>query len=171
MTTATAPTTRGALLADQLHRWGFGPFLGTPCGILAPLYSTLETHYGLTTIAREDNAIGIAAGAALSGRFPAVLMQNSGLGQSVNAIASLVSPYRLPMLLIVSMRGTDADTTEENRVMGRATEALLEHAGIPTTSLTGARSATQLSWAHDQVIGQRKAAAVLIPPSLFGWRP
>src|SRR5260364_366901 len=75
------------MLAQALVEKGFGPFFGTPCGILAPLYSILETEFGLHTIPREDNAIGIAAGTAMAGRRPVVLMQNSGLGQSVNAIA------------------------------------------------------------------------------------
>src|SRR5260364_144647 len=47
------------MLAQALVEKGFGPFFGTPCGILAPLYSILETEFGLHTIPREDNAIGI----------------------------------------------------------------------------------------------------------------
>lgn len=147
----------------------FSPFFGTPCGILAPLYESLEQNAALQTVPREDAAIGIAAGASISGRSPAVLMQNSGLGQSVNALASLVIPYQLPMLLIVSLRGVGPDPTPENRVMGRITETLLSNLGIPAVRLDAALLASQIDWARDMVGEQRRTAALLVSPELFGW--
>lgn len=168
---ATRRHSSAAALATGLTEHGFFPFFGTPCGILAPLYEYLSTHNGLITIPREDNAVGIAAGTALSGQHPVVLMQNSGLGQSVNAIASLVAPYQLPILFIISMRGTDHDLTEENQIMGRTTHLLLTTAGIPTTHLHHQHINQQLTWANHTVITQHQPAALLIPPALFGWRP
>src|SRR5687767_13871924 len=85
-------------LSKELISADFGPFVSTPCPLLAPLHDALQEHVGVLTVVREDNAVGIAAGTSLAGRTPAVLMQNSGLGQSVNAIAALVVPYRIPML-------------------------------------------------------------------------
>jgi sulfopyruvate decarboxylase subunit alpha len=157
---ATADRVAGAL-ADA----GFAPFFGTPCGILAPLYAALP---GLLTVAREDNAVGVAAGAALAGHAPAVLMQNSGLGQSVNALASLVVPYRIPMLLVVSLRGAAGDPTPENQVMGRLTEPLLAGLGVPAEMLAP-------GGVEDQVARLRQVvrdgpAALLVPPSALGWR-
>jgi sulfopyruvate decarboxylase subunit alpha len=160
-----------AAMAVGLAECGFSPFFGTPCGILAPLYDYLSTNYGLMTIPREDNAVGVAAGCALSGQKPVVLMQNSGLGQSVNAIASLVAPYRLAILFIISMRGTDHDLTEENQVMGRTTELLLASAGIPTARVGSEQVKRQVAWASRTVIEECLPAALLIPPALFGWGP
>jgi len=51
----------------------------------------------------EDAAIGAAAGAFLGGKHPAVLMQNSGLGNSLDAYMTLAKLYRLPILLVVSV--------------------------------------------------------------------
>ncbi|MFF4693009.1 hypothetical protein [Streptomyces sp. NPDC001307] len=82
--------------ADELLDHGFSPFYGTPCGILAPLYAALEDKSDLLTVPREDTAIGVAVGAAAAGHLPVVLMQNSGLGQSVNAAASAGSIPRHP---------------------------------------------------------------------------
>jgi sulfopyruvate decarboxylase subunit alpha/phosphonopyruvate decarboxylase len=171
MTAVTTAKSLPETLAGGLRECGFAPFFGTPCGILAPLYRELSDHAGMMTIAREDNAVGIAAGSALSGASPVVLMQNSGLGQSVNAIASLVSPYRIPMLFVIGMRGTEQDSTEENQVMGRATEVVLSSAGIPVVYLDSDEPAAQLAWSRGLVVENRRAAALLVRPTLFGWRP
>ncbi|MBZ4018388.1 hypothetical protein [Streptomyces purpurogeneiscleroticus] len=157
-------TRLAALLTER-----FSPFFGTPCGILAPLYESLEQDAALQTIPREDTAIGVAAGASIAGHCPAVLMQNSGLGQSVNALASLVIPYELPMLLVVSLRGIVPDPTPENRVMGRITESLLSDLGIPAVRLDAAQPAAQVDWAHRTVSDERRTAALLVSPELFGW--
>ncbi|MFB7664842.1 thiamine pyrophosphate-binding protein [Kitasatospora sp. NPDC056138] len=165
-TTPQAPNRLAEDLAAELAT-AFGPFYGTPCGILAPLYAALEEQAGLLTVAREDNAVGVAAGAALAGRSPAVLMQNSGLGQSVNALASLVVPYRIPMLLVVSLRGVQPDWTSENIAMGQLTEPLLTMLGIPAVTLSGTGQADRL---RELVHVQRRAAALLVPPNAFGWQ-
>ncbi|KOU22207.1 thiamine pyrophosphate-binding protein [Streptomyces sp. WM6368] len=163
---------RADALSEALVRSGFGPFYGTPCGILAPLFSAIEDRAGLHLVAREDNAVGMAAGARLAGRCPAVLMQNSGLGQSVNAIASLVVPYRLAMLLIVSLRGVGPDPTEENLVMGRVTESLLNSLGVETFVLDVRTDlAEQVARAQRTVVREGRAVALLVPPTAFGWRP
>jgi sulfopyruvate decarboxylase subunit alpha len=160
-----------AEIAADLIAEGFGPYFGTPCGVLGPLYEVLQRRAGLLTVPREDNAVGIAVGAALAGRHPVVLMQNSGLGQSVNAIASLVTPYRIPLLFVVSLRGVEPDTTQENATMGRLTEPLLAALDVPTALLqSGHGLAAEIRWARRMVRDTRTAAALLVPPVLFGWR-
>lgn len=169
--TVTRLANAAQTLSESLAESGFSPFFGTPCGILAPLYAELEQRCGLMTIPREDNAVGIAAGAALAGKSPVVLMQNSGFGLSVNAIASLVAPYRIPMLFVIGMRGLAPDTTEENSVMGRLTELVLCEIGVPTVHLAEPDLACQVRWGQDLVVGRRHSAALLVPPTLLGWRP
>lgn len=169
--TLSVHTDHAQALSAALRHHGFSPFFGTPCGILAPLYELLQSQGGLTTVVREDNAVGVAAGSAMAGRSPVVLMQNSGLGQSVNAMASLVAPYGIPMLFVIGMRSTDADSTGENEVMGRLTETLLSASGIPSARLDGPSLRNHVTWCHDLVVQQRRPAALLVPPAFFGWRP
>jgi sulfopyruvate decarboxylase subunit alpha len=163
------PDTVAARVATALVDAGFAPCFGTPCGILAPLYRALEHRPGLLTVAREDNAVAMAAGAALSGRVPVVLMQNSGLGQSVNALASLVVPYRIPMLLLVSVRGVDTDPTPENQVMGRLTAPLLAGLGVPAQTLDPGAVQAQTARLRQDV--RRTPVALLVPPTALGWQP
>lgn len=171
MTGTTATATRAAELGGRLVEHGYAPMFGTPCGVLAPLYAVLERH-GLITVPREDNAVGAAAGAALAGRYPVVLMQNSGLGQSVNALASLVVPYRIPLALVISLRGTGFDDTAENAAMGRLTEDILDGLGVPARHLDAAEPpGDPVDWLDGVVKRDRRAAALLIGPGGFGWKP
>lgn len=157
-------------LGRMLIEHGFGPFLYTPCGVLAPLCSVLAHEAGLWTVPREDTMVGMAAGAALGGASPVVLTQNSGLGQSVNALASLVVPYRIPMLLLVSMRGLAPDSTAENAAMGRLTRPLLAQLGIASWPLPDADGLPGLFEQLERVVlDERRPAAVLVGPDAFGW--
>jgi sulfopyruvate decarboxylase subunit alpha/phosphonopyruvate decarboxylase len=158
-------------LCRELMAVGFGPFLGTPSGILSPFYSALSNHDSLLIVARDDNAIGVAAGASLAGQYPVVLMESSGLGQSVTAIASLVVPYRIPMLLVVSSRGANPEATKENLIMGRLTEPLLDGLGIEGITLDpDVRPSKQVNRLRDIVRGQLRPAALLVPQTAFGGR-
>lgn len=117
-------------LYEGLVGLGYDFFTGVPCSLLGALYTVLDEarapYYPAT---REDLALGLAGGAALAGRRPAVLMQNSGLGVSINALLSLQRMYALPVLLIVSWRGFGADAPEHLET-GRQMTTLLKAVGI-----------------------------------------
>ena len=72
----------------------------------------------------------------MGGKTPAVLMQNSGVGVSVNALASLVLLYKLPMLLIVSWRGYKGEDAPEHLNMGEFLPELLRVMDVSTTVLS-----------------------------------
>lgn len=87
-----------------------------------------------TTLAtREEEAFGIAAGVYLGGGRPAVLLQSSGLGNSLNALGSLLIPYEIPVLLIVSMRGEPGEWNRAQVPLGRAVPDVLNALGIQHT--------------------------------------
>lgn len=105
--------------------------------VLAPLIRRLEADEDVTVITatREDEAVGLVAGAYLGGRRGAVLLQSSGFGNILNALGSLVIPYQFPFLLFVSVRG---DLGEFNRVqvpLGRAVPDILHALAIPHYTL------------------------------------
>jgi sulfopyruvate decarboxylase alpha subunit len=167
--TALITCSAAGIVAAQVRAHGLGPVFATPCGILAPLIDELAPD--VLTVAREETAVGVAAGAAMAGRHPVVLMQNSGFGASVNALASLIQPYAIPILLIVSLRGVAPDSTTENQLMGTATAPILDLLSVPHRVLHPDRLADQVAWAAQTVIIGRRTAALLVPPSLFDWTP
>jgi sulfopyruvate decarboxylase subunit alpha len=90
---------------------------------------------------REEEAFGIAAGLYLGGRKPAVMLQSSGLGNSLNALTSLVIPYQIPMLIAISMRGDDGEWNAAQVPMGRAVGPILDAIGIPHSVVASADQA------------------------------
>lgn len=82
--------------------------------------------------ATEEEAIGLAAGAWLGGQKAAVLMQSSGVGNTINAIASLITSAAFPMLAVVTMRGEWGEGNPWQVPMGQAVEPVLRAVGVKT---------------------------------------
>lgn len=129
------------LFVDALSAHNFGPYVGVPCSYLRPFIDYVIDRADLSYVAatNEGEALAIAAGAQLAGRRPVVMLQNSGLGNLVNPLASLTHPFRIPALLIVTLRGDPSIKDEpQHELMGRTTRELLqtlevEHDWFPAT--------------------------------------
>jgi phosphonopyruvate decarboxylase len=98
-------------------------------------YISDDSEFTYVPATKEDEAIGIATGAYMGGKKPVVLMQNSGLGVSVNALTSLALLYKIPMLLIISWRGYQAKDAPEHLLMGEYMLDFLKIMKIPTEIL------------------------------------
>ena len=110
-------------------RSGIGFYAGVPCSFLTPLINRTLSDPSCRYVgaASEGEAVAIAAGAWLAGRRTAVMCQNSGLGNAVNPLTSLNTPFRIPTLLIVTWRGQPGLADEpQHALMGRITQRLLE---------------------------------------------
>jgi len=118
---------KAADFLDLLEKEGFNFFTGVPCSYFTPLCDLLsgkETSFHIPAV-REDIALGLASGAYLAGKLPVVYMQNSGIGYSLEAFASLPIIYRMPVLVLASYRGPADEGMEEHLVMGEHTEEIL----------------------------------------------
>lgn len=118
---------------------------------------------------REEEAIGIAAGAAMGGRRSVVLMQSSGYGNSVNALASLVVPYQLPVLMIIGERGVLGEFNPVQVPISRVIRPSLDAMGIPHRTLEREDEVTPVAQKVIQQCFQTSQPAVLfINPLLTG---
>jgi len=115
---------------------------------------------------REDAAVGVAAGAWFGGRRPVVLMQNSGLGTSLNALASLSLMYGLPVLLVVTWRGFGGKDAPEHILTGEISPKLLELLGVPYRVLAADSLDADLAWAATEMDARRSPVALLVPPKI-----
>lgn len=159
----------GAALAALLEAQGYDFFTGVPCSMIESLIATLETHPRLPYVpaVREDVAVGLAAGAWLAGRRPMVLMQNSGLGTSLNALVSLSLMYRLPALVLVTWRGHRGQDAPEHLLMGEISPSLLELIRIPYRVLSSQTLADDVAWGRAESERLSQPVALLLPPGLL----
>jgi sulfopyruvate decarboxylase subunit alpha len=138
-----------------------------PDNPLSHVLSVLTSDYtDVDTIiaTREEEAFGIAAGLHLGGARPTVMLQSSGLGNSLNALSSLIVPYQMPMLVVISMRGDAGEWNAAQVPMGRAVRSILEALTIPCASPASAGDveATVASLGRT-AFGTRQVGACLLP--------
>ncbi len=151
---------------------GYDFFAGVPCSLVGDVIAALETHPRLPYVpaVREDVAVGVAAGAWLAGRSPLVIMQNSGLGTSLNAVVSLSLMYRLPALLLVTWRGYAGKDAPEHLVMGEISPRLLDLIGVPHRVLAAGTVAADIAWARAESTRLSQPVALLLPPGVMQTR-
>ena len=85
----------------------------------------------LVRLANENEAVGISAGAHFAGVKSAALMQNHGFLEATNSIVSFGQLYRIPLLMLISFRGTFGERDPWQTQGGNVTEPVLRALGIP----------------------------------------
>ena len=98
----------------------------------------------LVRLAKEEEGVGISAGAHLAGAKSAMLMQNHGFLASVNGIVSLARLYRIPLLMLISYRGEFGERDPWQDRGGGTTEPLLQALDIPYDRLDDAGSTSPI---------------------------
>jgi phosphonopyruvate decarboxylase len=120
---------------DILKQRGIRHGAGVPCSFFTPLvnYMTVDPGLDYVSATSEGEAVAIAAGLTTAGKPAFALMQNSGLGNAVNPITSMLYIYRMPVVLLVSHRGEPGKPDEpQHELMGQITEQLAELCGLRT---------------------------------------
>jgi sulfopyruvate decarboxylase alpha subunit len=147
---------------QALQDIGFDFFTGVPDSILGGIIETLMERRLYTPAVREDEAVAMAAGAYMAGRVPAVLMQNSGLGTSLNAIISLNVIYKQPCLLLISWRGFQGKDAPEHLVMGANMTQALDSVQIPHRTISEQTLVDDLRWTAQTFMKERVPVALLL---------
>jgi len=146
-------------------------FVSVPCKLLANMIVRLLTardeNVIYTPVSREEEGIGLMAGAWLAGRTPAMFMQNSGFGNSVNAILSLLHFYRIPVLLVMSHRGSPGEPIEAQRPMGEAIRGLMAAAGVACLEVSGVSDLAGAPQAIASARAERRPLGLLLPFSFW----
>ena len=121
-------------VCSGIHAVGSRRVVYVPDNPLSHVLRTLgESFHDIKTLiaTREEEAFGIAAGLYLGGERATVMLQSSGLGNSLNALTSLLLPYQIPVLFVISMRGDAGEWNSAQIPMGRAVRSILDAVGIP----------------------------------------
>jgi len=93
-----------------------------------------------------------------------VMLQSSGLGNSLNALTSLLLPYKIPVLAIVSMRGDAGEWNDAQVPMGRAVAPICDAIGVPHATPESADAVAEIVRAVGYIaFGTRLPGACLLP--------
>jgi sulfopyruvate decarboxylase subunit alpha len=112
-------------------------------------------------VGREEEGIGVCAGAHLAGKRPAMLMQNGGLLNSCNGLTTTALQFGIPMLLLVYYAGDMGDNAFH--MVGLATEPVLQGLGIKYTVMRDPAKVKQdIAGAVMAAVGSKRPVALLL---------
>jgi sulfopyruvate decarboxylase beta subunit len=104
-----------------------------PCDKAKNLFYLIPRHFHDVALNKEEDGIGIGAGAYLAGGKPAIVMQSSGLGNSINALMSLTRTYELPLPILTSWRGVYREKIPAQIPFNKNLPKMLKAFDIPYT--------------------------------------
>lgn len=138
-----------------------------PCDRVKGLIDLAGRRIRSTPLTREEEGVGICAGAALAGRSPAMVVQSSGVGNMVNALMSLTSFYELPLAVFVSRRGVHAESIAAQVPMGRVLPGLIESLGLAYTLIEDASQFAEIKKTLARIYAEGKVHFFLMSPALW----
>jgi sulfopyruvate decarboxylase beta subunit len=154
-------------LIHTLKKVQAGPVMSLPCEKIRGLLSIIDKeflHIGLT---REEEGVGISAGAALAGKRPCMFVQSSGMGNMLNALMSLTKTYSLPLSIFVSWRGVYNEKIQAQVPLGRALQGVLDACGISHTVLEKEEDLSLLEERLSMVYEKKEIHVFLMSPLLW----
>ncbi|MGP0093798.1 MAG: decarboxylase [Xanthobacteraceae bacterium] len=109
-----------------------------PDNVLTPLIkgAVADNYFISVGATREDEALGLVTGAWMGGMLGVVMMQTSGFGVIPNALASLVVPYQIPAIVVVSERGTMGEFNIGQALVSRTMRPTLDSLAVTHHTLT-----------------------------------
>jgi len=158
-------------LQSTLKANGVRLFTYVPDRVLTPLIKSIHADPDFTAFVatREEEAVGIVTGAWMAGLLGVVAMQTSGFATLPNVLASLPVPYQIPLLMIVSERGTLGEFNLGQAMVCRTMRPVLDSLGIETHTIT---RLDELAFIADRSIKQAVATqapcCLILSPLLTG---
>lgn len=149
-----------------LKQSGIDQVSAVPCSVIRGIIETLEEDDDVRYIPmnREDNLISWAAGVYLSGSTPFVMMQNSGLGNAIDALITLPMLYRMPLVILVTWRGFEKKDEVQHWRWGEVQNPLLDAIGVPYIVIDGGAEEIEADFkrAVDEAKGSRGPVVLVL---------
>ena len=110
---------------------------------------------------REEEAIGIATGFALSKSNSLVFMQNAGFANSISTIASLVQLYEIPLIFLIGWRGYLRKDAPEHVKIGKIQPNLLKILDLQRKIITDKNWKASCNWALKKLSNHQSCALII----------
>lgn len=141
--------------------------LSVPCAKIRNLLILIAKNFQHMPLTREEEGIGIAAGAYLAGLKPLLLMQSGGIGNSLNAIMSLSKVYGFPLPIIISWRGVYKEKIQAQKPMGEHLPQIFDACEIPHLAIEKPEDIEKISQAIDDCFQKHTPYGILLSPRIW----
>ncbi len=134
-----------------------------PCKQLAGIIKKIENSDQIIHVPsnKEDEGMGLCAGAYMGGKKSAIIMQNTALGVTINALVTLIQFYHIPLPMIISYRGEIGEPVACQVEMALHTKALLNQLLIPTYHFSEPNDVNNLDGILKHTFMCKKPVAIL----------
>ncbi|MBX2881638.1 MAG: sulfopyruvate decarboxylase subunit alpha [Granulosicoccus sp.] len=141
-----------------------------PCKQLAGLIDLIDTSKEIRHVPsnKEDEGMGLCAGAFMGGKRAAIVMQNTAIGVTINTLVTLIQYYRLPLPMLISYRGELGEPVACQVEMAVHTKALLNQLNIPTYHFHHKEQVQELDAILKHTFICNKPVAVLTDANFWG---
>ena len=141
-----------------------------PCKQLAGVIDEVEARKEIFHIPsnKEDESMGLCAGAFMGGKRPAIIMQNTAIGVTINTLATLIQYYRMPLPMLISYRGELGEPVACQVEMAVHTKALLAQMNIPTYHFHNPEDVAELDAILKYTFLCNKPVAILTDANFWG---
>jgi sulfopyruvate decarboxylase subunit beta len=139
-----------------------------PCEKIKRLLNAVPRRFKHVSLTREEEGVGICAGAYLAGKRAAMLIQSSGVGNIVNALCSLTKFYQLALPILVSWRGVYKESIDAQVSMGQCLPGLSSALGVPCTEIHARKQLPLLGDALREAFEKETPYLVLLSPRIWG---
>jgi sulfopyruvate decarboxylase beta subunit len=155
------------LVIEILKEHDITHIASVPCDKAKDLCFLLPGHFDHIGLTREEDGIGVCAGLVLAGKRPAMVIQSSGLGNSLNAIMSLSRTYDLPLPIIASWRGMQDEIIPAQVPFNAAIPGILDATGIPYTVIHTHEEFGKIGEAVDDAFSNSRPHVALVLPGAW----
>lgn len=141
-----------------------------PCKQLAGVIELLEKNDSIHHVPanKEDEGMGLCAGAYMAGKRPCIIMQNTAIGVTVNTLATLIQYYNIPLPMIISYRGEIGEKVACQVEMAVHTKALLNQLNIQTYHFHHPDDVGEIDSILNHTYMSRKPTAILTDSNFWG---
>ena len=136
---------------DYLIKNKIKNFVGVPDSTMKYFIDQGLKYKKVLITTREDEAIGIATGFALSKSNSLVFMQNAGFANSISTITSLVQLYEIPLIFLIGWRGFLSDDAPEHVKIGKIQPKLLNTLSLENRILSEKNWKKNCDWAISKI--------------------
>lgn len=157
-------------IADDLVANDISFVTTVPCKQLAGVIEEIGRHDEILHVPsnNENEGMGLCAGAFMGGKRPAIIMQNTAIGVTINTLATLIQFYRMPLPMLISYRGELREPVACQVEMAVHTKALLAQLNIPAYHFHKKSDVEELDMILKYTFMCNKPVAILTDANFWG---